>query len=93
MQAVTRQIMGIGQELTYARERVALLDDAPKSNGSVTPFRVSIGLLGTISSHVTDAHTACACGTFCDSHCIAMSCISVWHQNALLVELDLPCAN
>ncbi len=41
MQAVTRQIMGIGQELTYARERVALLDDAPKSNGNVAPSRVS----------------------------------------------------
>ncbi len=41
MQAVTRQIMGIGQELTYARERVALLDDAPKSNGTIAPSRVS----------------------------------------------------
>ena len=41
MQAVTRQIMGIGQELTYARERIALLDDAPKSNGTIAPSRVS----------------------------------------------------
>ena len=36
--------MGVGQELTYARERVALLDDAPKSNGSVAPSRVSATL-------------------------------------------------
>ena len=41
-QAVTRQIMAIGQELTYARERVALLDDAPKSNGSIVPSPVSV---------------------------------------------------
>ena len=41
MQAVTRQIMAIGQELTYARERVALLDDAPKQNGTIAPQRVS----------------------------------------------------
>ena len=41
MQAVTRQIMAIGQELTYAKERVALLDEAPKLNGSVVPQRVS----------------------------------------------------
>ena len=40
-QAVTRQIMGIGQELTYAKERVALLDEAPKSNGSIAPQPVS----------------------------------------------------
>jgi len=44
MQAVTRQIMAIGQELTYARERVALLDDAPKQNGSIAPQRVSPSL-------------------------------------------------
>ena len=42
-QAVTRQIMGIGQELTYAKERVALLDEAPKSNGSIAPQPVSAG--------------------------------------------------
>lgn len=41
LQAVTRQIMAIGQELTYAKERVALLDEAPKLNGSVVPQRVS----------------------------------------------------
>lgn len=40
VQAVTRQIMGIGQELTYAKERVALLDEAPKTNGAVAPQRV-----------------------------------------------------
>ena len=42
-QAVTRQIMGIGQELTYAKERVALLDEAPRSNGSIAPQPVSAG--------------------------------------------------
>jgi hypothetical protein len=41
LQAVTRQIMAIGQELTYAKERVALLDEAPKLNGSVVPQQVS----------------------------------------------------
>ena len=41
VQAVTRQIMGIGQELTYAKERIALLDEAPKSNGSIAPQPVS----------------------------------------------------
>ena len=35
--------MGIGQELTYAKERVALLDEAPKSNGSIAPQPVSAG--------------------------------------------------
>lgn len=33
--------MGIAQELTHARERVALLDDVPRSNGSNAPSRVS----------------------------------------------------
>lgn len=40
MQAVTRQILTIGQELTFARERVALLDEAPRSNGTSQPQHV-----------------------------------------------------
>ncbi len=36
-QAVTRHILTIGQELTFAKERVALLDEAPRSNGPSTP--------------------------------------------------------
>ena len=37
MQAVTRHILTIGQELTFAKERVALLDEAPRSSGPGTP--------------------------------------------------------
>ena len=35
--------MSIGQELTYAKERVALLDEAPRSNGALIPQQVSTG--------------------------------------------------
>ncbi|KAK9916806.1 hypothetical protein WJX75_007279 [Coccomyxa subellipsoidea] len=40
--AVTRHILTIGQELTFAKERVALLDEAPRANGPGTPQPGSI---------------------------------------------------
>ncbi|BDA40569.1 Exocyst complex component 5 [Coccomyxa sp. Obi] len=40
--AVTRHILTIGQELTFAKERVALLDEAPRSNGPSVPQPGSI---------------------------------------------------
>ncbi|EIE26781.1 Sec10-domain-containing protein [Coccomyxa subellipsoidea C-169] len=40
--AVTRHILTIGQELTFAKERVALLDEAPRSSGPGTPQPGSI---------------------------------------------------
>ena len=67
VQAVTRQIMGIGQELTYAKERVALLDEAPKSNGSVAPQPVSAGPYhapGALKAALAALFPACAS----DSH-------------------------
>ena len=34
LQAVTRHILTVGQELTFAKERIALLDDDPRAQGS-----------------------------------------------------------
>ena len=85
MQAVTRQIMGIGQELTYARERVALLDDAPKSNGTIAP---STGEQQTPSiMSLTSTHGP---QQILRHHCFAMHAY-LSHQNACR-ELGLPCA-
>ena len=51
MQAVTRHILTIGQELTFAKERVALLDEAPRANGLGTPQPVrSLNLPQQLSS-------------------------------------------
>jgi hypothetical protein len=36
-QAVTRNLLAVGQELTFAKERVALLDEEPRPNGNPSP--------------------------------------------------------
>lgn len=54
VQAVTRQILTIGQELTFAKERVALLDEAPRSNGSSAPLPVRPQLYFTDQLSCTD---------------------------------------